>query len=78
MVCMKSRAANDTTVGDAERVTALARRLKDSAGGNPIAIHALLIGTPRRDQDHLMRAWGVYSLHALSEAIATMGESHGL
>lgn len=78
MVCMKSRAANDTTVGDAERVNDLAARLKAHANGNPIAIHALLIGTPRREQDHLMQAWRIYDLQKLSEAIAAMGESHGL
>lgn len=70
MVCMKSRAANDMTVGDAERVHAMAVRMRQETAGNPIGIWALLLGTPRRDVDRLMQAWGIYNLQQLAEAIA--------
>lgn len=67
----KARQANDMTVGEAEALDTLAKRLCVEARGNPISIHALLIGTSTRKRDLMMQLWGVKTLSDLAAAIAT-------
>jgi hypothetical protein len=74
----KARQANDITIGEAQALDAMARRLAADAKGNPTAIHALLIGTARRQQDRLLAQWGLGTLFELSQALAALpGVRHG-
>lgn len=68
----KARQANDITIGEAEALDTLARRLAADAKGNPISIHALLIGRSRREQDRLLTLWGVPTLSDLSEVLSRL------